>query len=861
MNDSKPKQLLINWVALCWQHGQLVLFTLLLTTVLAGAYAATEFRMYSKLGELIRQEGDWKTQWDDYKAQFPALIETVIVVISADSPAQVDYAASQLNDAFISKPQKFSDVFSPTAEPFMRDRALLYLPIEDLEQVSARLIEAQPMLTRFAEDPSIRGVLELIIDGANNEAPQGFQRILSSIANASQQALNSPASYLWGDEFLTNSDAGPHYAMVFLKGPQSFNEQLPNSALLQNVRDEIAALNLPDSTSVRLTGEVALSHEEISAAMQGVKIAGVVSAIALMIILGFGVRSIHIVLACASMLLIGVVWTAALALLTVGSFNTISLIFLVMFLGLGVDFALHFCLRFSEALHGHEKPAVAIKHSTRSVGGAISLCTFTTAVGFMGFLPTDYLGLAELGIISAAGMVVAGVLTFSFLPAFFSVAGTPSPDRSVNLPLSERFLAVLRPRKRGVFLTLSALTVAALILDSRMYFDYSVLAMRDNNAESMQAMSELADAGEITDYSMALLTSELALDPELESTMEALPEVDSVRSANAIVPDYSEDREFILEELRDILWSAIEPPEQKAAPTPDELKSLIKEAIVALRNGKLSDRHNEDALRLADTLENALASADVLHWQQALLGDMPEQLRWLQQALTVQPPAYEQLPDSVRLRLQGLDGRFQHTILPANDIVDVRSLGAYVDSVREVAPGATGRPVVEQGVGRVVVESFKQALLFAFVAVTTILLLALRSIKYTLMVLLPLVLTAVFTVAIAVLIDMPFNMANILVLPLIFGLGVDNGIHVVHRFRNEGNVDQLVHSSTPRAVLLSTLTTIGTFASLSLSPHVGTASIGLLLSIAVGFILLFSVFLLPLLLESVSLNNVGASEP
>ena len=124
----------------------------------------------------------------------------------------------------------------------------------------------------------------------------------------------------------------------------------------------------------------------------------------------------------------------------------------------------------------------------------------------------------------------------------------------------------------------------------------------------------------------------------------------------------------------------------------------------------------------------------------------------------------------------------------------------------------------------------------------------LRSIVDTLLVLAPLLLAALFTVALQVLVDVPLNMANILVLPLIFGLGVDNGIHVVHRFRRDGSVDALLHSSTPRAVVISTLTTIGTFAALSLSPHRGTASVGLLLCFAISFLLVFVLVVLPLLL-------------
>ena len=156
-------------------------------------------------------------------------------------------------------------------------------------------------------------------------------------------------------------------------------------------------------------------------------------------------------------------------------------------------------------------------------------------------------------------------------------------------------------------------------------------------------------------------------------------------------------------------------------------------------------------------------------------------------------------------------------------------------------------------------DAFQQALAFAVVAIALVLLLTLRKVSLALLILLPLTLAGVFSFGIGVLLAHPVNMASVLVLPLIFGLGVDNGIHVVDRFLGEGDVDHLMHSSTPRAVLLSTCTTIGAFAALSISPHQGTASIGLLLSLSVGFILLFTVFLLPVLLSFMPRRVVSES--
>lgn len=230
-------------------------------------------------------------------------------------------------------------------------------------------------------------------------------------------------------------------------------------------------------------------------------------------------------------------------------------------------------------------------------------------------------------------------------------------------------------------------------------------------------------------------------------------------------------------------------------------------------------------------------------------GSLPDLLAWLERALTATPFAFDDLPSNVRERLVAPEGQQHLVVLPAEDIADVTALNHFIEDVHSVAPNATGHPVAEWGVGGIVVDAFMQALLTALALIFLVLLLTLRSLRDAVLVLTPLLLAAVFTVATARLLNIPFNMANILVLPLIFGLGVDNGIHLVQRYRSEGRLDALMTSSTPRAVLLSSLTTAGTFAALSLSPHQGTASIGMLLAIAIGWLLLTTLVLLPVLLH------------
>jgi predicted RND superfamily exporter protein len=189
-------------------------------------------------------------------------------------------------------------------------------------------------------------------------------------------------------------------------------------------------------------------------------------------------------------------------------------------------------------------------------------------------------------------------------------------------------------------------------------------------------------------------------------------------------------------------------------------------------------------------------------------------------------------------------------VFPRQDLSDPDALRRFVAAVRTVAPDAVGNPVSILESGDAVVRAFRQALVSA-VAVIVLLLLALtwRPLDAVL-VLAPLLLAAALTGAASVVLDIPFNFANVIVLPLLLGAGVDSAIHLVHRYRNDDGITSLLRTSTARGVVFSALTTIGSFGSLMLSPHRGTATMGELLTIGVGFTLICTLIVLPALLRS-----------
>lgn len=828
-----------------WPWSVVTLLTAI--TLFSGWYGATHFKINSDLNKLIDQTSDWRLDFDEFERHFPDLVHTAVVVVASSSISDLEQVSGQVLDYLQSHDEFFTAVAAPGSESFFRDHALLYMDLDQLDSTTDRLAQAQPLVAAISRDPSMPGVADVLRDGLANDAQAGVDVIVNKLTESAHRVVAGDRSPVqWADEFFPATDT--RYQLIYLKPRSAFSQALPDAEVVAALRAMVETLSLPQGTQVYLTGEITLQHEEIEAAVAGVSVAGWLAVALLFVVLVVGVRSAKIIFATFSMLAIGVAWTAAYAMLTVGEFNTLSLVFIVMFFGLGVDFALHFCLRFQESINSHKHDLqTALLTSTRSVGRAISLCAFTTAVGFLGFWPTAYKGLADLGVISAGGMFIAWVLTFTYLPAFFSLVGAPR-DHQMDLPTSERVVKWLLGRRAWVVTSVALLAVAAGVLATKAEFDYSVLALKDPHSESMQALRMLQRENLSTDYQLVVLSDA----PLPGDELEALATVQSVGSIVDLVPQAQDAKLAVLDDLQFVFWDLLQRDELQLASdtSADDVRTAISRMLAAA---------DEDAGlgELREALQDLQSMPDgaLLAWQELLLGNLLDELNWLQRALTVSEVGLNDLPQQVRARLVSPQGSYLHTISPAQDIAQVDALSDFITEVRSVQPTATGRPVIEWGVGGIVVEAFRQAALFALIGITLILLVTLRRIGPTLLILCPLLLAGVCTFALGVLVGQSLNMASVLVLPLIFGLGVDNGIHVVDRFLDqsgqgeEDNVDRLMHSSTPRAVLLSTLTTIGAFAALAISPHQGTATIGLLLGVSVALILLFTVFILPVLLS------------
>jgi hypothetical protein len=249
--------------------------------------------------------------------------------------------------------------------------------------------------------------------------------------------------------------------------------------------------------------------------------------------------------------------------------------------------------------------------------------------------------------------------------------------------------------------------------------------------------------------------------------------------------------------------------------------------------------------------------AELDRFERSLTGALPEQLRLLWRALEPEPIELADLPAPLARRMVSPEGLARVEVLPREDLADNRAHARFVDAVRAAVPNATGSAVTLLEWGRAVVRSFREALALSTLVIALLLWALWRSLRDMAIAMAPLALAALLLAATSVALGIPFNFANVVVLPLLLGIGVDSGIHLVHRHRDalerggaRGEIDQeLLETSTAQAILYSALTTMASFGSLAFSNHVGFASMGQLLLLGVACTLAANLLLVPALIE------------
>jgi len=864
--DIVLERALSRWVRWVASRRATVLVTALLLSGLALVYSVARLGIESDKESLFPEDLPFRVLDAQFVETFPTLYENIVIVLDGPTVEATRRAAEDLVQRVGDDSAHFAAVYRPRGD-FFETHGLLYLEPAALDDLADRLAEAQPILAALAEDPTLgslmhqtRRGLEAFRAGETEDlalAPMlgRVERVVRSDLAGRGGLLDWAEIVSWGDAALD-----PRRQIIHVQPRLDYGSMAAGTAPIETLRMLTGELGLDEAAGFRLrmTGDMMLNFEEIALIRSQVTLAGLLSLLAVTGLLFAGLRSGRLVSATVLSLLMGLVLTAGFATLAIGHLNMISVAFAVLFIGLGVDFGIHLCMRYQELREGGGPPPEALVGTARSVGTSLVLCAATTAIGFFAFVPTDFRGVAELGIIAGVGMFISVAASFTIIPAV--LAGEPASARSHSFPLPVLRLPVWPMRRPGCVVLGAVLLAAGAVAQlPELRFDLNPLGVRDPAAESVVVYEELLAASEDSPWILSHLARDETEALEIARRLSALPEVASARTLRDFVPGGQQEK---LELIRDMgLFVDRREPSSRAAPV--SIEPALEETRALVRELRLVDEDaaGSELSTAAEGLRSALTTwldridadspsarrARTSRLETSLLSTFDDLLVRLERAFEVGPVALEDLPRELRERMLSKGGIHRVEIVPTQDLSEEGALDRFVTAVQIVSPATIGPALAIRDSARTVVAALRQAFVSASVVIALMLLLLWRRIRDMALVMVPLLWAGLMTGGTMVLLGVDFNFADVIVLPLLLGIGVDSGIHMVHRHRL-GVGESLLETSTARALVFSALTTIASFGSLALLPHRGMATLGQLLVIGVALTVAANVVLLPALI-------------
>ena len=844
-------------VSRCADRAWIVVILALVQVAVVTAYTVRHFAMSTNTYVLLSPKLPWRMRETEFYAVFPQAGPPIVVVVDGHTPELTDAATDALTESLRKEHLLFRSVYQPGAGPFWAHNGLLYASTKDVQATMARLIQVEPFLGPLAADPSLRGVLDalsLTLKGVNS-GRASFADIVGPVRRLADalEGLHDHKRvfFSWRNLISGGPPQKPELRHVILVDPQlEFSRLEPGQVAIAAIRTAAQQLQLDDAhgVRVRLTGPVPLQDEEFATLAERASLIAALALGAITVMLWMAVRSVWLIASILATTLVGLVSAAALGLAIFHRFNVISVAFIPLFVGLGIDIGIQFSVRYRAERATGKDVRDALIATARGMGRSLALAATAIAAGFLALAPTAYYGVSQLGVIAGCGMFIALALNLTLLPALIQLTRPPGAAADAKYPRLERLdYLVLRHRVMVVGVGIASGVISAFSLPL-VRFDSNPVHLRSSRVESVATLHDLMNDPQLSPSTLEAICPDLAEADALAARARMLPEVSKARTLSSFVPADQAEKIAIIDDAASLLDLAINPISVAAPPSDAEVLESLHDTSASLRQVASRDASAGDAVRLADALEALARAAPSARTEVAamLVPGLETVLEKIRDSLQPQPISIARLPSDVVRAWLAPDGRARVSITPRGDANDNAVLSRFLAAGIKLIPNATGTPLSIHEAGRAVVSAFAEAGVLSFAAITVLLLATLRRVRDVAITMAPIVLTGLLTMGSCVLMGQPLNFANIIALPLLFGIGVAFHIYFVMAWRAGGS--HLLTSSLARAVFFSALATATGFGSLWASSHPGTASMGKLLMISLVWTLVSALLFQPALM-------------
>jgi len=868
---TRSHRIFSRWGNLTLGNPVKVLSIVVLLSILALQYTAGHLSINTDTAELVAPDAPFQQNRRNYEKAFSQDLHTLLLVVESDTPELTKSATKRLLRLLSANKDHFNSAYIPNDNEFFRQNGLLYLDTDELQTLSNNLSLAQPFIGRIAQQPNLTGFFSIFEDALTSTdktqvVPVDLISLIDKVTLALHKTINGENALMSWESMIAEKKANANNGFIIVSPKFDFSQIRPAESAIDSIRKAVAEIQDPNLPAVKVwvTGEVGLEDDELSGMSTGTFTASIFSIVLVLFILLVAYRSILLTIATLITLALGMLFCGAFAAFSVRELNLISVAFAVSNIGLGVEYAIHFCLRYRDNLTHHIHKELALRSTLISTAPSLLLCAGTTSIGLYAFIPTDYKGVSELGLLAGTSLFICLLITLIALPALLRVIPAPAKfqaEESVNglARLSEKLAFLPLHYAKPISIATLVIAVISIVLTFNVKTDFNPINLRDPNTESVIAFKNLMKDKETTPMTLTVLAKDENSAKALEQKLSALASVDKTVSLFDFQPADQDDKLALIEEMSLMLGAQTQNfPALKTDTDPvPGIHRLIKAIDTVLP--QKTDAHERSVLtNFKQELQDILIELDARQQpnrrmfiekiQTTLLGTLPSLMNELSASFNAGKVTLADLPPDIKDKWLSKNGSYRIQIFPKKDLNDLGSLEEFITEVQSVAPETTDLPIMYWESMKEVISAFQEAIVIALITIALLLFAIRRNIVDTALVMTPLILAGLFTMASAVLTNTPINFANIIALPLLLGLGVDNGIHMVEKLHHSLSEEQNIYqSSTARAMFYGALTTASSFAGLAFSPHQGIASMGLIITMGIFWIMVCTFVVLPAL--------------
>ena len=894
--------------AVCHRRGWF-LYPQIVLSVLCIGYTVKFLKFDTSRNDLVGGDKKYHQNFLKFRKEFPVQDDLVVVVESENAEKNRQFV-ERLGVKLEREPDWFKDVVYKGDLKMLGAKALLFVPETNLTELQQTLHDFRPFVERFTRTTNLVSLFNMIntqfrtAKPERNEQTESLVKALPALERILSQATYSlrrpgvPPSPGVMALFDAGDEAERELYITFGNGqiylvtaqPPSKEKSGATVARLRQLVDE-TKVEVP-GVNVGLTGESVLENDEMAQSQKDTTVASIVSLIICALIFIYGYHETGRPLKATVCLLVGLAYTMAYTTLAVGHLNILTITFVPILIGLAIDFGVHLVTRYEEELRHGKTEEEAMTKALVFTGQGIFTGAFTTAGAFLAMWFTDFKGIQEMGLICGGGLLICLIPMLTLLPVLLLRGRQNVMDHELGAKLDRREWIENIWLGRPVTVTIIVVILCALCATQlrKIYFDYNLLNMQSRELPAVvfeekliySATNQVSETGTNAQgrsvLYAAVVADSVADAVRLETQLKELPAVAEVDSIAQFLAADQEGKLRLIDAIKAEL-KALHFEEPDRGPVDlDELSrtlystggylGLSREKVEgedpALAGQFQSLRSAMERLRIemlrGSPAEVAAKAKKLGAFQQALFHDLRETFASLRSQDNSGPLRVEDLPAVLRNRFVGVTGKHLVQVYPKENVWQRAHQEEFVRQLRSVDPDATGTPVQLLEYTTLLKESYEAAALYSLAAIALLVLIHFRSVGSVMLALLPVAVGSLWLGGMMGLFGIPFNPANIMTLPLVIGIGVTNGIHILNRFAEE-QTPNILAKSTGKAVLVSGLTTIAGFGSLALAKHRGIESLGLVMATGVATCMIAGLTFLPALLNLLGRHGPGNKQP